>query len=129
MSPLSALYFLLQAVVLLFLFLSVGVAARQARVHLAWLVPLAVGESVGLVNSIVGLLMPWYMAAHGTSFTERNVWLIPQQFLSTFTTLAFLWFAIALFRTLSTQVFAPPAPPQPPPVPGSWPPPPSPPSI
>ncbi len=123
-SPLNIALLLFQAVILVFTCLSLGVALKQARVHLPWLIPLVIGQVLGLIGSLSNLLLVSYMTSGHTSYSHLNWLIIPQQVVYGFATLAHVWFAVALFLTLRSLVFAlrQAVPPQ---APGSWLPPPS----
>lgn len=124
----SIISLLLQGVILVFCCLSLGVAFKQARMHLSWLIPLVIGQVLGLIASLSNLLLVSYMTSGHASYNHLNLLVIPQQVVYGFATLAHVWFAVVLFLTLRSQVFAP-RPAAPPQAPGSWPPPPGPPSV
>lgn len=119
-SPWNVLSFLLQGVVLLFTCLALGLASRQARVYLPWLVPLVIAQVLDLLTS----LSSYFLIAQHLAFSQAQWMLIPQQIAGGFGTLAGIWFAVALFLTLRSNAF-PSRQTPPPQIPGSWPPPPS----
>lgn len=129
-NPWSIASLLSQVIVLVFTSLSLGVAVKQARVHLAWLVPLVTGQALALFGTLPSFFMMSYMVSHHVSYSHyvsysQMSWLlIPQQIVYGLSFLAHVWFAVALFITLKSQAFAPgqAGPPQ---APGSWPPPPA----
>ncbi len=108
---------LLQAVVLMFTCLSLGVAWNRARVHLAWLVPLTLGQFLSLVGSLSNLFVMNYIYAHHVPLNQASGLFISQQIVYSLSILAALWFAIALFFTLRSQA-AVPRPPDPMQAPG-----------
>lgn len=123
-NPWSIASLLFQIVILVFTSLSLGIAVKQARVHLAWLVPLVTGQALALFGNIPSFFMMSYMVSHHVPYSQMSWLLIPQQIVYGLSTLAHVWFAIALFSTLKSQVFAPRQA-GPPRTPGSWPPPPT----
>ncbi len=105
-NPLNIMFWLLQAVILVFVCLALGVARRQRREHLAWLIPLAVGQALGLIGNIVGAVLPYYAMSRSGYYPSQVSWfLIPVQIVYVFSILGHLWFAIALYVTLRSQVF------------------------
>lgn len=123
-SPFTIASLLFQAIILLFAGLSVGIAWKQARMHLSWLVPLVISQVIGLISSLSNLFLMSYMASRHIPFSQMSGAFVSQQVFYGIGSLARIWFAVALFLTLRSQVFAPqPAPP--PQAPGSWPPPPT----
>lgn len=62
-SPFTVTFLVFQVIILLFAGLALGVAWKQARVHLPWLVPLVISQLLGLVSSLSNMLMFSYMAS------------------------------------------------------------------
>ena len=123
-SPFTISSLLFQVIILLFIGLSLGIAWKQARVHLSWLVPLVISQVLGLISTLTSMLMFSYMASRHLPYSPMSGVIISQQVLYGLSSLARIWFAVVLFLTLRSQVFAP----QhsiPPSTPGSWPPPPT----
>ena len=123
-SPFTISSLLFQVIILLFIGLSLGIAWKQARVHLSWLVPLAISQVLGLISTLVSMFMFSYMASRHLPYSRMSGVIVSEQVLYGISSLARLWFAVALFLTLRSQVFAPRQT-VPPSTPGSWPPPPS----
>jgi hypothetical protein len=123
-NPWNAASFLFQVIVLVFTGLSLGIAAKQARAHLFWLIPLVIGQILALLGSVPSFFIMNYVVSHHDSPEQMSWLLVPQQTVYGLSTLAHVWFAVALFLTLKSQVFAP-HPAGPPQAPGNWPPPPS----
>lgn len=106
-NPWSIASLLFQAFVLVFTSLSLRISVKQARVHLAWLVPLVTGQALALLASLPGLFMMSYMVSHAIPYSQMSWVLIPEQIVYGLSTLAHVWFAVALFLTLKSQVFVP----------------------
>ena len=115
---------LFQVIILLFIGLSLGIAWKQARVHLSWLVPLAISQVLGLISTLTSMFMFSYMTSRHLPYSRMSGVIVSEQVLYGISSPARLWFAVALFLTLRSQFFAPRQA-VPPSTPGSWPPPPS----
>lgn len=124
-DPYLIITVLLRVVMLLFTCLAVGVCLSRARVHLAWLVPMALGQGLSVIGSLLSIA---FMASVRTSGYSSNplTWLfVPQQTLYALATLCLVWAAVATFLTMrglaanarpNSSVSA---------TPGQWPPPPA----
>lgn len=105
-SPWGILSFLCQAIILLFTCLALGVAFQRARVHLPWLVPLVTGQTLDLLGSLFSIFMLCCIAAQHVSFNQATWMLIPRQISYGLGSLSEVWFVVARFLTLKSQVFA-----------------------
>ncbi|MDQ2688303.1 MAG: hypothetical protein M3Y28_10595 [Armatimonadota bacterium] len=118
---------LLRGVILLFTCLAVGACLSRARVHLAWLIPTVVGQSLSLIGNLLNMASIASLRTSGYSSNPLRWLFVSQQILYTLSTLCLVWAAVATFLTmrgLATNARPNPAVTE---TPGQWPPSPTPP--